>query len=70
MNCDYKAFIIHIAATIRFTQRTYNVIESESFVQVCAEVIGATIRTTFNIDFIVEDNTASSVGKCLIYNNC
>ena len=45
-------------------------IESDVTVQVCAEVIGATLKTSFNIDFIAEDNTASSVGKCLIYNNC
>ena len=60
-------YILHIAATIRFTSRTFNVTESASIVRVCAEVIGATIRTTFNIDYIAEDNTA--VGKCLIYNN-
>ena len=61
-------YILYIAATIRFTLRTYNVTESEPIVRVCAEVIGATIRTSFNIDYIVEDNAA--VGKCLIYNNC
>ena len=44
--------------------------ESDTFVLVCAEIIGATLRTTFVIDYIAEDNTASSVGKCLIYNNC
>ena len=42
-------------------------IESVPIVRVCAEVIGATIRTSFNIDYITENNTA--VGKCLIYNN-
>ena len=45
-------------------------IESAFFVQVCAEVIGATLRTSFDINYIAEDNTASSVGKCLINNNC
>ena len=50
-------------------------IESAFFVQVCAEVINATLKTSFDIDYIAEDNTASSVGKCLIainylYNLC
>ena len=44
--------------------------ESDLFVAVCAEVVNATVQTSFNIDFIAEDNTASSVGKCLIYKNC
>ena len=45
---------------------TYNVIESEFFVLVCAEVINATLQTSFDINYIAKDNTASSVGKCLI----
>ena len=45
-------------------------IESAFFVQVCAEVIGAILSTSFDINYIAEDNTASSVGKCLISNNC
>ena len=75
MLIKYLFYILYIAATIRFTSRTYNVIESAFFVQVCAEVINATLKTSFDIDYIAEDNTASSVGKCLIainylYNLC
>ena len=70
MLIKYLFYTLYLAATIRFTSMTYNVIESAMFVQVCAEVVGATLSTSFDINYIAEDNTASSVGKCLINNNC